>query len=63
MDVQNTIQKLRNELNQHNYDYYVLDTSIISEFDLKLKELQELENKYPEYFDESPYATCRRCDY
>jgi DNA ligase (NAD+) len=53
MDVQNTIQKLRNELNQHNYDYYVLDTSIISdfEFDLKLKEL--LENKYPEYFDES----------
>jgi DNA ligase (NAD+) len=55
MDVQNTIQKLRNELNQHNYDYYVLDTSIISdfEFDLKLKELQELENKYPEYFDES----------
>jgi DNA ligase (NAD+) len=52
---QNTIQKLRNELNQHNYDYYVLDTSIISdfEFDLKLKELQEL-NKYPEYFDESP---------
>jgi DNA ligase (NAD+) len=49
----NTIQ--RDELNQHNYDYYVLDTSIISdfEFDLKLKELQELENKYPEYFDES----------
>jgi DNA ligase (NAD+) len=40
-------------------------TSIISdfEFDLKLKELQELENKYPEYFDESPYATCRRYDY
>jgi DNA ligase (NAD+) len=25
MDVQNTIQKLRDELNQHNYDYYVLD--------------------------------------
>ncbi|MFB0910021.1 MAG: hypothetical protein QMA99_03590, partial [Flavobacterium sp.] len=55
MDVQNTIQKLRNELNQHNYDYYVLDASIISdfEFDLKLKELQELETKYPEYLDES----------
>jgi DNA ligase (NAD+) len=28
MDVQNTIQKLRNELNQHNYDYYVLDTPL-----------------------------------
>jgi DNA ligase (NAD+) len=38
MDVQNTIQKLRNELNQHNYDYYVLDTSLSDfEFDLKLK--------------------------
>jgi DNA ligase (NAD+) len=29
MDVQNTIQKLRDELNQHNYDYYVLDTYYI----------------------------------
>ena len=55
MDIQNTIQKLRDELNQHNYNYYVLDKPIISdyEFDLKLKQLQELENQYPEYFDES----------
>ncbi|QIH37417.1 NAD-dependent DNA ligase LigA [Flavobacterium sp. Sr18] len=55
MDIQNTIQKLREELNQHNYNYYVLDTPTISdfEFDLKLKELQNLENKYPEYFDEN----------
>ena len=55
MDVQNTIQKLRDDLNQHNYKYYVLDTPSISdyEFDLKLKELQDLENKHPEYFDES----------
>jgi DNA ligase (NAD+) len=55
MDIQNTIQKLREELNQHNYNYYVLDTPTISdfEFDLKLKELQDLENKYPEYFDEN----------
>src|SRR3970040_1795452 len=55
MDIQNTIQKLREELNQHNYNYYVLDKPIISdfEFDLKLKQLQELENKYPEYFDEN----------
>jgi hypothetical protein len=35
-------------------------THLLYDFDLKLKELQELENKYPEYFDESPYATCRR---
>ena len=55
MDIQNTIQILREELNQHNYNYYVLDEPIISdyEFDVKLKQLQELENKYPEYFDES----------
>ncbi|TRX21907.1 NAD-dependent DNA ligase LigA [Flavobacterium franklandianum] len=55
MDNQNTIQTLREELNQHNHNYYVLDTPTISdfEFDLKLKQLQELENKHPEYFDEN----------
>lgn len=55
MDIQNTINKLREELNQHNYNYYVLDKPTISdfEFDQKLKQLQELENKYPEYFDEN----------
>ena len=55
MDIQNTIQKLREELNQHNYNYYVLDKPIISdyEFDFKLKQLQELESQNPEYFDES----------
>ncbi|RTY85030.1 NAD-dependent DNA ligase LigA [Flavobacterium sp. GSP27] len=55
MDIQNTIQKLREELNQHNYNYYVLDNAIISDydFDLKLKKLQELEGQYPEYFDEN----------
>jgi DNA ligase (NAD+) len=55
MDVQNMIQKLRDELNQHNYNYYVLDKPTISdyEFDIKLKQLQDLENKHPEYFDES----------
>ncbi|GGA71347.1 DNA ligase [Flavobacterium palustre] len=53
MDVLNTIQKLREELNLHNYNYYVLDNPTISdyEFDIKLKELQDLENKHPEFFD------------
>jgi DNA ligase (NAD+) len=53
MDVLNTIQKLREELNLHNYNYYVLDNATITdyEFDTKLKELQDLENAYPEYFD------------
>jgi DNA ligase (NAD+) len=55
MDIQNSIQVLREELNQHNHNYYVLDTPTISdfEFDQKLKQLQELEHKYPEYFDEN----------
>ena len=54
MNVLETIQKLRAELNQHNYNYYVLDNPTITdyEFDLKLKQLQELENQHPEYFDE-----------
>lgn len=55
MSIQENIQSLRNELNQHNYNYYVLDNATISDydFDLKLKELQDLESKYPEYFDEN----------
>jgi DNA ligase (NAD+) len=55
MDIQNTIQNLREELNQHNYNYYVLDQPTISdyEFDLKLVQLQNLENQHPEFFDES----------
>jgi DNA ligase (NAD+) len=55
MEIQQRIQVLREELNQHNYNYYVLDKPIISDydFDLKLKQLQDLENKYPEFFDEN----------
>ena len=55
MDIQNSIQTLQEELNQHNYNYYVLDAPTISdfEFDIKLKQLQELENKHPEFFDEN----------
>jgi DNA ligase (NAD+) len=55
MTIQDTIQDLRDELNQHNHNYYVLDQPTISdfEFDQKLKQLQELENQYPEYFDEN----------
>ena len=55
MDIQKTIQSLREELNLHNHNYYVLDNPTISDydFDVKLKELQELENKHPEFFDEN----------
>ncbi|MDO4781617.1 MAG: NAD-dependent DNA ligase LigA [Capnocytophaga felis] len=49
------IEQLRTELNQHNYNYYILDNPTISdyEFDLKLKELQELERNHPEFYDEN----------
>jgi len=54
MDTLQTIKALREELNQHNYNYYVLDAPTISDFDfdIKLKQLQELEAKHPEFFDE-----------
>ena len=53
MDVLTLITSLRNELNEHNYNYYVLDNPTISdfEFDQKLKQLQELETQHPEFFD------------
>ena len=55
MSVLDTIKSLREELNQHNYNYYVLDNPIISdfEFDQKLKQLQDLETQHPEFFDEN----------
>ena len=55
MNIKEQIQKLREELRQHNYNYYVLDNPTISdyEFDIKLKELQTLEDKHPAYYDPS----------
>jgi len=55
MNVKEQIEALRDELRQHNYNYYVLDTATISDydFDIKLKELQALEEKHPEFYDAS----------
>ncbi len=55
MEIQQRIEQLRQELELHNYNYYVADHPTISdfEFDQKLKELQELENKNPQFFDEN----------
>ncbi len=54
------IQKLRKELDEHNYNYYVLNTPVISdyEFDMKMRELQQLEAEHPEYDD--PNSPTRR---
>ena len=53
MTVQQKIESLRDELNQHNYNYYVLDNATISDFDFdkKLKELEKLEIENPQFFD------------
>lgn len=53
MNTKDKIQALRDELQSHNYNYYVLDKPVIDDyaFDQKLKELQELEAKHPEFYD------------
>ena len=53
MTIQQKIAQLREELNQHTYNYYVLDNATISDFDfdIALKELEKLEEANPEFFD------------
>ena len=54
-NIQQKIESLREELHQHNYNYYVLDNNTISDFEFvqKLKQLQDLEVHHPEFFDEN----------
>lgn len=44
------IEQLRRELEQHNYNYYVLDQPTISdyEYDRKLRKLENLEQEHPD---------------
>ena len=53
MNPEKKINHLRDELHHHNHLYYVKNSPIISdyEFDKKLNELIELENKFPEFLD------------
>jgi len=53
MNVEAKINQLREELREHNHNYYVLDDPTISDykFDIKLKELQALESDHPEFYD------------
>lgn len=50
MDVKEKIKGLRDKINFHNYRYYVLNDPVISdyEYDILMKELQELEKNHPE---------------
>ena len=52
---QNRIQQLSVELEQHNYNYYVLDNPTISDlqFDVLLEELISLEKQFPEFLSAS----------
>ena len=53
MTPQEEIISLRQQLEQHNYNYYVLSQPTISdfEFDAMLRRLQDLEKQYPEMYD------------
>lgn len=54
-DAQKRIKELTNLLNHYNYQYYIENTSEVSdfEFDQLLKELQGLENEYPAFASEN----------
>ena len=53
MDYKSRIEALRKELHEHNYNYYVLNQPTISdyEFDMMMRELQDLEAEHPEMAD------------
>ena len=60
MDPKERIRQLRDELNQHNHNYYVLNAPTISdrEFDSLMHELEGLEKEHPELDD--PYSPTHR---
>ncbi len=55
MNISEKIFSLRKKLHDHNYRYYVLDDPTISDydFDMMLKELNDLEKSNPEFFDKN----------
>ena len=58
--IENKIKSLREELEQHNYRYYVLSMPTISDkqYDEMMKELQFLEEQHPAFFD--PHSPTQR---
>ena len=53
MQPKETIEQLRQQLNELNYRYYVLNDPLMSDFeyDKLMRELQELETAHPQYDD------------
>ena len=52
-DIRKRINELKEEIEKHNYYYYVLDNPIVSdtEWDKLFKELEKLESEYPSLID------------
>ena len=55
MSLEERIKSLRKKLHTYNNSYYNEDESIISdfEFDMLLKQLEELEKKHPQFYDQN----------
>lgn len=53
-EAKSRIDELRDVINRHNHQYYILNNPEISdkEFDMLLKELESLEKQFPEYYDD-----------
>ena len=53
--VKEKIESLRQEINRYNYEYYVNDAPSVSDYqyDMLIKELKDLEDAHPEYYDEN----------
>ena len=51
MDDRQLMEKLKKELNEHNYNYYVMDAPTITDFeyDRMLRELEDLEAAHPDW--------------
>ncbi len=53
MEIIEKVKKLREEIEKHNYNYYVLDNPTIDDYDydMMMRELKQLEAEYPELAD------------
>lgn len=58
--IKSRIDELRKLLNRYNYEYYVLDSPTIEDrqFDILMRELEDLEKQYPEF--QSPNSPTQR---
>lgn len=51
--MENRIKHLRDEINRHNHNYYILNSPEISDkdYDMMMKELETLETQFPQFYD------------